>query len=173
MAVVWYRFDEYFVSSQTKLRFENSQHHFRIDNIEFGYLSPSPSPGEPQYFPVCECGVGYAGERCEQCAPGFARSLDTGRCDTPCQCNGNSDLCDERGICLVSLILLPKLIEMKSGTQVFMTERVRTKFERNWHFYVNCPGVQYKWLLVTFTFTHYLSHFIKCRCVICRSFKMN
>ncbi|KAL5262010.1 hypothetical protein ACHWQZ_G007649 [Mnemiopsis leidyi] len=71
-----------------------------IDNIEFGYLSTTPNSENPTYYPVCECGVGYTGELCEQCARGFARSVDTGLCDVPCQCNGNSDLCDEEGICL-------------------------------------------------------------------------
>ncbi|XP_063691882.1 laminin-like protein epi-1 isoform X2 [Bolinopsis microptera] len=71
-----------------------------IDNIELGYLSATPTSAEPHYYPVCECGRGYTGEQCEQCATGFSRSPETGLCDRPCQCNGNSELCDEQGICL-------------------------------------------------------------------------
>ena len=78
----------------------------RIDNIEFGYQSPTPNSENPSYHPVCECGVGYTGELCELCARGFARSTDTGLCDVPCQCNGHSELCDEGGICLVSSVLV-------------------------------------------------------------------
>ena len=74
----------------------------RIDNIELGYLSATPTSAEPHYYPVCECGRGYTGEQCEQCATGFSRSPETGLCDRPCQCNGNSEICDEQGICLVS-----------------------------------------------------------------------
>ncbi|XP_066935737.1 laminin subunit gamma-1-like [Clytia hemisphaerica] len=51
----------------------------------------------------CQCQVGYAGEQCEKCQPGFTRenvgSGPLGRC-VPCECNNHGTRCDpETGIC--------------------------------------------------------------------------
>lgn len=53
----------------------------------------------------CSCPLGYKGLSCEDCAPGYTRSLGglyLGLCER-CECNGHSDECDpERGTCQVS-----------------------------------------------------------------------
>ncbi|XP_041659948.1 laminin subunit alpha-3-like isoform X2 [Cheilinus undulatus] len=49
----------------------------------------------------CICRVGYTGNRCERCAPGYYGDPLTpgGRCQ-PCRCNGNGNNCDPRtGVC--------------------------------------------------------------------------
>ncbi|KAM4604969.1 laminin subunit alpha-3-like isoform 2-T2 [Polymixia lowei] len=50
---------------------------------------------------VCMCKAGYAGDRCQGCAPGFyGNPLTAGGSCRPCDCNGNGNGCDSRtGVC--------------------------------------------------------------------------
>ncbi|ROL52307.1 Laminin subunit beta-1, partial [Anabarilius grahami] len=89
------------------------------------HCSPCPCPGHPDsghsngaschtdYASnqiLCQCGEGYAGPRCDRCAPGYYGDPEQpgGTC-RPCQCNGNIDpqdpeSCDPRtGQCLKCL----------------------------------------------------------------------
>ncbi|XP_061652306.1 laminin subunit alpha-3-like isoform X5 [Phyllopteryx taeniolatus] len=53
----------------------------------------------------CICTAGYAGDKCEKCAPGFYGDplVPGGRC-LPCNCNGNGNTCDPRtGVCKSTL----------------------------------------------------------------------
>ncbi|KAM4747038.1 laminin subunit beta-1 [Rhinophrynus dorsalis] len=59
---------------------------------------------------VCSCNVGYAGVRCDGCAPGyFGNPEEIGGVCQPCQCNNNIDMsdplsCDKQsGLCLKCL----------------------------------------------------------------------
>ncbi|KAF0046927.1 hypothetical protein F2P81_000560 [Scophthalmus maximus] len=49
----------------------------------------------------CVCRLGYAGEKCERCAPGYyGDPLTPGGSCKPCNCNGNGNNCDPRtGVC--------------------------------------------------------------------------
>ncbi|KAF7284662.1 hypothetical protein GWI33_021846 [Rhynchophorus ferrugineus] len=52
----------------------------------------------------CECPIGYVGQFCESCAPGYRHSLVPGgpfsSC-VPCECNGHADICDsDSGKCI-------------------------------------------------------------------------
>ncbi|CDQ98414.1 unnamed protein product, partial [Oncorhynchus mykiss] len=49
----------------------------------------------------CVCKQGYAGDRCERCAPGYyGDPLTAGGSCRPCDCNGNGNSCDSRtGVC--------------------------------------------------------------------------
>ncbi|XP_055007957.1 laminin subunit alpha-3 [Boleophthalmus pectinirostris] len=49
----------------------------------------------------CSCKLGYTGERCERCSPGFyGDPMAPGGSCRPCNCNGNGNNCDPRtGIC--------------------------------------------------------------------------
>ncbi|XP_055084301.1 laminin subunit alpha-3-like isoform X1 [Periophthalmus magnuspinnatus] len=49
----------------------------------------------------CLCKLGYTGERCERCSPGFyGDPMSPGGSCRPCNCNGNGNNCDPRtGIC--------------------------------------------------------------------------
>ncbi|KAM9718848.1 laminin subunit alpha-3-like isoform 1-T1 [Menidia menidia] len=49
----------------------------------------------------CSCRVGYTGEKCERCAPGyFGDPLAPGGSCRRCNCNGNGNNCDSRtGVC--------------------------------------------------------------------------
>ncbi|KAK5860005.1 hypothetical protein PBY51_021515 [Eleginops maclovinus] len=49
----------------------------------------------------CICRAGYAGDKCESCAPGYyGDPLTPGGSCRPCNCNGNSKNCDSRtGVC--------------------------------------------------------------------------
>lgn len=49
----------------------------------------------------CTCVSGTQGLSCEQCSPGYFKSLNyPGTCE-PCNCHGHSDICDQRtGVCL-------------------------------------------------------------------------
>ncbi|XP_043080121.1 laminin subunit beta-2 [Puntigrus tetrazona] len=89
------------------------------------HCRPCPCPGhpdsghsngascQPDYASnqiLCQCGVGYAGPRCDRCAPGYYGDPEQpgGTC-WPCQCNGNiesqdPESCDPRtGQCLKCL----------------------------------------------------------------------
>lgn len=72
-----------------------------IDQYESRYES------RYEYISVerCSCPAGYAGNSCEDCAPGYYRDPNGphgGYC-IPCQCNGHADTCDlNTGVCIVS-----------------------------------------------------------------------
>uniref|UniRef100_A0A3P8YNK8 Laminin subunit alpha 3 n=1 Tax=Esox lucius TaxID=8010 RepID=A0A3P8YNK8_ESOLU len=53
----------------------------------------------------CDCRTGYAGQRCEQCAPGYyGEPMEAGGSCRPCECRGNRNSCDSRtGVCKNSL----------------------------------------------------------------------
>uniref|UniRef100_A0AAY5K1A5 Laminin subunit alpha 3 n=1 Tax=Esox lucius TaxID=8010 RepID=A0AAY5K1A5_ESOLU len=45
----------------------------------------------------CDCRTGYAGQRCEQCAPGYyGEPMEAGGSCRPCECRGNRNSCDSR-----------------------------------------------------------------------------
>ncbi|KAG9483073.1 hypothetical protein GDO78_009165 [Eleutherodactylus coqui] len=64
---------------------------------EVGFGSPAP------WVEVCSCPVGYIGQFCERCAPGYRRENPGLGPYSPCvlcTCNGHSETCDpESGVC--------------------------------------------------------------------------
>ena len=69
-----------------------------IDNVRLGSarqgLNSNP---RAVWVEECSCPEGYIGQFCESCAPGYRREVVDGgpfaKC-VPCQCNGQSDICD-------------------------------------------------------------------------------
>ncbi|XP_012861133.1 laminin subunit gamma-1 [Echinops telfairi] len=67
-------------------------------------LSARPGPGVPaMWVESCTCPVGYGGQFCEMCLPGYRRETPSLGPYSPCvlcTCNGHSETCDpESGIC--------------------------------------------------------------------------
>ncbi|XP_055331457.1 laminin subunit gamma-1-like isoform X2 [Paramacrobiotus metropolitanus] len=81
-----------------------------VDNISLGSASPisdfvTKGVGQlASHVETCQCPNGYVGQFCEDCAPGFRRSVSGGdvfaTC-VPCNCHNHSDTCDRKtGRCL-------------------------------------------------------------------------
>jgi len=61
-------------------------------------INGEKSDGEAVYHVEdCDCPVGYMGQFCDFCSPGFHRDPPGGSAlasCVPCNCNGHSDMCD-------------------------------------------------------------------------------
>jgi coxsackievirus/adenovirus receptor len=60
--------------------------------------------GPAKWVESCECPVGFVGQHCESCGPGYRRDKKFGgafaRC-IKCECHGHADLCEaESGRCI-------------------------------------------------------------------------
>ncbi|KAH9524561.1 hypothetical protein Btru_027181 [Bulinus truncatus] len=82
--------------------FESGNHTALLSKLLLSSVS-NDGPVNPA-VEQCQCGEGYLGRSCENCAPGYKRiyskpSEFLGNC-VPCECNGHSNLCDSStGIC--------------------------------------------------------------------------
>ena len=69
-------------------------------NIFFFHAFQPGSGGEvARWVEQCECPVGYRGQHCDTCEPGYYTEQRAGKC-VPCSCHGHSDYCHvDTGVC--------------------------------------------------------------------------
>lgn len=76
----------------------------RLADISMGYSYQSSSGNKAGNVETCRCPKKYAGQFCEQCAPGYTRAVLNGSAYddcVPCPCNGHADSCHpETFVCL-------------------------------------------------------------------------
>ncbi|KAG7477256.1 hypothetical protein MATL_G00092200 [Megalops atlanticus] len=69
--------------------------------LESAAVTPGPYPPAP-WVEECACPLGFTGQFCESCAPGYTREVPNGgpftRC-VPCACNQHGDCHPETGVC--------------------------------------------------------------------------
>lgn len=75
-----------------------------LDDVELQTAHRGAAGSPATWIEQCTCPVGYLGQFCESCAPGYRHSPARGGpfmpC-IPCDCNGHSDICDsETGRCI-------------------------------------------------------------------------
>ena len=69
-----------------------------IDGVRLETALPGSGGAAADWVEECSCPVGYRGQHCETCEPGYHHER-SGRC-VPCNCHGHSDYCHvETGVC--------------------------------------------------------------------------
>ncbi|KAI5735373.1 hypothetical protein M8J77_017507 [Diaphorina citri] len=75
-----------------------------LDDVKLETARRGAAGPVAQWIEQCTCPLGYVGQFCESCAPGYHHEPTSGgafsRC-VPCNCNGHADICDaESGRCI-------------------------------------------------------------------------
>ncbi|XP_018015390.1 laminin subunit gamma-1 isoform X2 [Hyalella azteca] len=75
-----------------------------LDDVRLETARPGQFGLPASWVEMCTCPLGYVGQYCESCAPGFRHDPPNGgpfaSC-TPCNCNNHADVCDsETGQCI-------------------------------------------------------------------------
>ena len=69
-----------------------------LDGVRLETALPGSGGAPADWVEECSCPVGYRGQHCETCEPGYHHE-SSGRC-VPCNCHGHSDYCHvETGVC--------------------------------------------------------------------------